>query len=151
VAGPPQLQVLFDSGNNTLQSINKTIARVADFLTKHVRENGDASNSASASGTVFLNETFIRVRWAWFTLPASLALFTLVFFVYTLFETARHGGHTNWKSSPLALLFHGLDAETLERYRHLDDLDEMGKKAKEAIVQLQKEDKGGWRLVAIRK
>lgn len=127
------------------------MARVADFLTKHVRENGDASNSASAPGTVFLNETFIRVRWAWFTLPASLALFTLVFFVYSLFETAKHGRDMNWKSSPLGLLFHGLDAETLERYSHLDDLDEMDEKAKGVIVQLQKEKNGGWRLVAVGK
>ena len=155
VNGQVQLQVLFDSGKNTLESINATMARVADFLTKYVRENGDASNSASAPGTAFQNETFLRVRWAWFTLPAALALFTLIFFVYTLIEIAGHERHTNWKSSPLALLFHGLDAETLERYRRLDLLDEMDEKAKEVNVQLQGggqgDGQGGWRLAAIGK
>jgi hypothetical protein len=71
--------------------------------------------------------------------------------VCTLVETAKHGKHTNWKSSPLALLFHGLDAETQERYSHLDDLDEMGEKAKETTVQLRMDGKGGWRLVAVGK
>jgi hypothetical protein len=151
VTGPAQLQVLFDDGNNTLKSINATMARVSDFLTTYVRENGDVSNSATAPGTVFQNETFIRVQWAWFTLPAALAIFTLVLLAYTLVETARHGRHTNWKSSPLALLFHGLDTETQDRYSHLDDLDEMGEKAKGAIVQLRKDEKGNLRLIAFGK
>lgn len=149
--GPAQLQVLFDNGDNTLESINTTMARVADFLTTYIRENGDTSNSAAAPGTVFQNETIIHVRWAWFTLPAALALFTLIFFFYTLVVTAKNGRHTNWKSSPLALLFHGLDAETQERYSLVDDLEEMDEKAKEATVQLQKDGQGGWRLRTVGK
>jgi hypothetical protein len=151
LVGSVQLQVLFNSGDNTLDSINNTMSRVADFLTTYVRENGDESNSASAPGTVFQNETFIRVRWAWFTLPAALSLFTLIFFMYTLVEIARHERHTNWKSSPLALLFHGLDAETQERYSRIDDLDEMDEMAKEVNVQLHMDGQGGWGLTAVGK
>jgi len=151
LSGAIQLQVLFNSGNNTLESINNTMNRVADFLTTYVRENGDESNSASAPGTVFQNETFIRVRWAWFTLPTALALFTLIFFMYTLTEIARRERHTNWKSSPLALLFHGLDKETQERYSQLDDLDEMDEKAKEVNVQLRRDGERGWELVVVGK
>jgi hypothetical protein len=151
LSGAIQLQVLFNSGNNTLESINNTMSRVADFLTTYVRENGDKSNSASAPGTIFQNETFIRVRWAWFTLPAALALFTWIFFTYTLVEIARHERHTNWKSSPLALLFHGLDKETQERYSRLDDLDEMDEKAKEVKVQLHRDGEHGWELVVVGK
>ena len=151
LSGAIQLQVLFNSGNNTLESINNTMSRVADFLTTYVRENGDNSNSASAPRTIFQNETFIRVRWAWFTLPAALALFTLIFFMYTLVGIARHERHTNWKSSPLALLFHGLDKETQERYSRLDDLDEMDEKAKEVNVQLHRDGERGWELVAVGK
>jgi hypothetical protein len=127
------------------------MSRVADFLTTYVRENGDESNSASAPGTLFQNETFIRVRWAWFTLPAALALFTLIFFMYTLVEIARCERHTNWKSSPLALLFHGLDKETQERYSRIDDLDEMDEKAKEVNVRLHRNGDRGWELVAVGK
>ena len=50
---------------------------------------------------------------------------------------------TNWKSSPLALLFHGLDKETQERYGQLDDLDEMDEKAKEVNVQLRRDGERG--------
>jgi len=149
--GSVQLQVLFNSGENTLESIKNTMSRVADFLPTYVRENGDESNSASAPGTVFQNETFIRVRWAWFTLPAALSLFTLIFFMYTLVEIARHERHTNWKSSPLALLFHGLDAETQERYSRIDDLDEMDEMAKEVNVQLHMDGRGSWGLAAVGK
>jgi hypothetical protein len=151
LSGSIQLQVLFDSGNNTLESINNTMSRVADFLTTYVRENGDKSNSASAPGTMLQNETFIRVRWVWFTLPAALAVFTLIFFMYTLVEIGRRERDTNWKSSPLALLFHGLDAETQERYRRLDGLDEMNEKAKEVNVQLHRDGQGGWGLTAVGK
>ena len=151
VSGSVQLQVLFDTGDNTLESINNAMGRVADFLTTYVRENGDKSNSASAPGTVFQNETFIRVRWVWFILPAALALFTLIFFIYTLVEIARRERHTNWKSSSLALLFHGLDAETQERYRRIDDLDEMDERAKEVNVQLHGDEQDGWRLTAVGK
>ena len=151
MTGSIQLEVLFNSGNNTLESINNTMSRVADYLTTYVRENGDGSNSAFAPGIVFQNETSIRVRWAWFTLPAALALFTLVFFMYTLVEIAGRGRHTNWKSSPLPLLFHGLDKETQERYSRLDDLDEMDEKAKELNVQLRRDEQHGWGLVAVGK
>jgi hypothetical protein len=151
LSGSVQLQVLFNSGDNTLESISNTMSRVADFLTTYVRENGDESNSAPAPGTVFQNETFIRVRWAWFTLPAALALFTLIFFMYTLVGIARHERHTNWKSSPLALLFHGLDAETQERYSRIHDLDEMDEMAKEVNVQLRMDGQGGWGLATVGK
>ena len=146
-----QLQVLYDAGNNTLESIKATMGRVAEFLTTYVRENGDESNSAAAPGTVFQNETFIRVRWAWFSLPVALALFTLNFFAYTLVEIARRERDTNWKSSPLPLLFHGLDAETQDRYSHLGNLDEMDDKAKEVVVQLHGDGHGGWRMAAVDK
>jgi hypothetical protein len=151
LSGSVQLQVLYDSGNNTLSSINNTMRRVADFLTTYVRENGDESNSAPAPGTMFQSETFIRVRWAWFTLPAASALSTLIFFMYTLVEIARCEGSTNWKSSPLALLFHGLDAETQERYSRLDDLDEMDEQAKKVNVRLRRDERGGWGLSAVGK
>lgn len=151
LSGSLQLQVLFNSGNSTFESINNTMSRVAAFLTTYVRENGDESNTASAPGTMFQNETFIRVRWTWFTLPAALALFTLIFFMYTPVEIARHERHTNWKSSPLALLFHGLDAETQERYSRIDDLDEMDEMAKEVNVQLHMDGQGGWGLAAFGK
>ena len=146
-----QLQVLYDAGNSTLESINNTMGRVAEFLTTYVRENGDESNSAAAPGTVFQNETFIHVRWAWFTLPAALALFTLIYFAFTLVEISRYERNTNWKSSPLPLLFHGLDAETLEKYSRLDGLDEMDEKAKQVVVRLQGDGQGGWRMAAVGK
>jgi hypothetical protein len=151
LSGSVQLQVLYDSGNNTLESINNKMSRVADFLTTYVRENGDDSNSAPAPGTMFQNETFIRVRWVWFTLPAASASATLIFFMYTLVEIARCERSTNWKSSPLALLFHGLDAETQERYNHLDNLDEMDEQAKGVNVRLCRDERGGWGLSAVGK
>jgi hypothetical protein len=84
-------------------------------------------------------------------LLAALSLFTLIFFMYTLVEIARHERHMNWKSSPLALLFHGLDAETQERYSRIDDLNEMDEMAKEVNVQLHMDGQGGWGLTAVGK
>jgi len=75
----------------------------------------------------------------------------LIFFAYTLVRVARQERQTNWKSSQLALLFHGLDGETQQSYRGLDDLEEMEEKAKEVSAQLHTDDQGGWRLAATAK
>ena len=47
---------------------------------------------------------------------------------------ASHERNSSWKSSPLALLFHGLDAVTQERYSRLDLLGEVYEKVKEVNV-----------------
>lgn len=54
-----------------------------------------------------------------------------------------------WKSSSLAVLFHGLGSETRTQLGALDNLDQMNQRAGQVTVQLRQTD-GGWRLVSDR-
>jgi hypothetical protein len=54
-----------------------------------------------------------------------------------------------WKSSPLVLVYHGLEEKTLDQYEleRLDDIESMVKAAEQLQVRLVQTQKG-WELVS---
>lgn len=146
-------QMIYNMGNVSFESVNSTFANISEAMTQHMRQNGMVNFSAPAVGQVHHSATCVQVRWWWLALPAIMVCLTLVFFVFVLLSTrpdynARN--KTSWKSSPLALLFHGLDQDVLSNEQVRGDLtrkEEMDAIAKSLVVRLSPTGKG-WNFVA---
>ena len=160
--GPAVLQAIYNSENLTFERLNETWRNMSDSITNYMREHGAGDSGAGFSystpalGEVHTEQSCIRVQWLFILYPAVLVVLALIFFVAMLFETS-HGdsGRTDldWKSSPLALIFHGLDHDTArqtdERFSLLWTRD-MEDVAKEMAVRLSQSD-SGWKLVRVEK
>ncbi|KAK1845450.1 hypothetical protein CCHR01_11946 [Colletotrichum chrysophilum] len=121
-----------------------------------------------ASGTVKVMQTCVYVEWSWIAYPAALLVLQAVFSAMVLAgprTTRSRGGLRNsaWKSSPLALLFHGLEGDIRRENKDLTTVDQMTrpgpapaqqsqsisdeeweKLSPEANIQWLGDDKWGW-------
>ncbi|MCJ1439219.1 hypothetical protein MMC27_008610 [Xylographa pallens] len=159
------LDFLYQGGNATLSSINSTMASIANSLTLTMRsivlgpQDYNASYNKKASyleyapaiGIAYRTEVCVQVQWEWLSLPVILATMTVLFFIFTLLAPRgqRRGGHVtrnDWKSSMVALLFHGLEGRARERLGALNYSSEMEESAERMVVQLQCGNEG-WRFV----
>ena len=113
--GNPWLEVMFNSGTATLRTLQAYINGLANTLTAVVRKYGDASEATVVAGTTYRAETCIVVQWAWLSLPATLLLLAIIFLTVTIWRMETRQV-VLWKSSPLALLFHGVDREFKGQY-----------------------------------
>jgi hypothetical protein len=145
-ADPAWMMQLYNNGNASLQTINATWTAIADSMTMRIRKSGDPSNSEPAAGVVMQTDTCVSVQWLWLIFPAALLLLTLVFLLATMALSIKYRNRHIWKGSPLALLFHGIDQELSDRYRLVDQLDEMEEKAEHTVVQI-KHTQGGLHFV----
>lgn len=147
--GPPQVQKIFNGSYINFQSINTTFSNIAEAMTVHIRQSGvRISNfSTGAQGVMLSEQTCVAVCWPWLAFPAALCVATIVPFLGIIFQrTPRHLHTTGWKSSPLPLVFHGLDV-------HATGVTDMGglkihemeEKAKDMSVQLGPSGRG-WRF-----
>jgi hypothetical protein len=57
---------------------------------------------------VRLTEIYVSVRWLWLVFPSALVALGVVFLGLTMLTNRRRGLRL-WKSSILAILFHGLE------------------------------------------
>lgn len=57
-------------------------------------------------GTMYNTEIMVKVQWLWLILPASLVLGSNIFLTLTILKSKTR---VPWKSSVLALLFHGIN------------------------------------------
>jgi hypothetical protein len=105
VSGSAFLQNLYQSGNITLASFSTQFNRMAGSMTAFMRQNGAPGTAQFARGKVLKTTTCVKVRWGWIALPAVLALFTSIFLIATMYIS--NNGFV-WKTSSLAVLFHGL-------------------------------------------
>lgn len=86
-------------------------------------------------GTSTALHVYIAIRWPWLIFTGAILLSTLVFFALVVLQSAKNGVVV-WKSSPLALLFHGLQLEDKERCEPMN-LEGMEHRAKQIRVQLR--------------
>lgn len=115
-SGAAQMQAIYNEGYLTFDRLDQTWRNVSDSITTYMREHGDANFSVPARGIAFRDQTCVHIRWGFLAYPAVLVLLAIIFFVCMVYETRR--GPTSrhdWKSSPLPLLFHGLDREALRK------------------------------------
>lgn len=119
-------------GNIT--EIGSVFHSLASALTTHARSK---VCDCRVKGITWTVESYVRVRWPWMILPGALVVFTLVFFVATVFNT-RH--QFIWKSSPLALLFSNLateEAHTREEFEMHPHLSKMEKTSQKIKARLE--------------
>ena len=103
-----ELLQVYDFGNVTLESLNSTFQNISESITTYMRDTGNANHSEPARGNVLHGQTCLEVRWGWLALPATLVVVTLLFFIVMIIQTRPTGNRAQiWKSSPLALIYHG--------------------------------------------
>lgn len=132
-----------NEGRSNMSYVQGIIDNLATALTSHVRSLGTGD---PVYGDMRLTHTFVRVRWAWLAYPVALVLLSILFLVSTIIKSARCADQEVWKSSPLALLYHGFHTETRERLGPLNTLEEMERSSQQVRVTLRK-DRVGWKLV----
>lgn len=100
-------QNLYNNGSADLNSTKRFMNGLTNSMTSIIRQRGDYPATNYFHGTAYTTSTCITVRWAWLSLPCSLLAVTIGFFVMVILKSKD--SQKTWKSSPLALLFHGLD------------------------------------------
>lgn len=147
--GSVQLNKLFNDGRLSFESIDAIFSNISDSMTAYIRQIPPQSGMqldetpASARGRAFQTQTCIQVRWGYLTVFVALVLLTTTFLVAVMRETSRHHEADPWKSSSLALLFHGLHPETRDPHGgEMASVEEMETVAKEMRVRLRKGRKG---------
>lgn len=98
---------------------------------------------ATIYGSAWTNDTYVYIKWEWLILPISLVALTILFLAITIVQTKRND-MAIWKTSTLALLFHGLRADDVGLPDGKLRLATMEETARHAKVQWDNE-KGVWR------
>jgi hypothetical protein len=119
--------------------LSSVMAEVATSFSTYLRSLPGPNNRAI--GTAWKMETFIHVRWGWLILPILVVLMGVAFLLSAIIRTRRLAV---WKSSILAILFHGLGEQ---HTRQAQGLIEMEGTAKGIRVRLKRTREGGWGLV----
>ncbi|KAI9656657.1 MAG: hypothetical protein M1831_004567 [Alyxoria varia] len=140
------LSAFFNDGSPSVRHSERTMNHLSEAMTNHLRKT-DARGSV-VNGEMRTSETCVRAAWPWLTLPLVLVIGTCIFQIATMIKATRHskmvGDKDNvWKSSQLALLYHGLDEEPAGPVYSLNDMD---REAKNTNVQLSAKD-DGWKLL----
>jgi len=119
--------------------LSRIMAEVATSFSTYLRSLPAPNNRAV--GTAWKMETFIHVRWGWLILPILVVLMGVVFLLSAIIRTRRLAV---WKSSILAILFHGLGDHPKRPAQGLVEMDDA---AKDIRVRLKLTREGGWGLV----
>lgn len=149
-ATPPYFSDVVELFLHENRQVPEIFTRLAQNLTVAIRTAAAfqviGPGMGKALGVTWLSKTIVRVRWAWLSFPCALLVASLVFLVITVVGTAR-GELGIWKSSTLALLFHGLGergGERVEGSGHVVGMEETARRMKVRFVD---EGKGGGWLV----
>ena len=141
--GSEALQTIYNYGNVSFDRVNQVFENVSDSMTDFFRLQTFPKYNDPAQGLVSQNQTCLGVRWPWLAFPTALVLLTLTFFIAMLVESRPRAfkNASIWKSTPLALLFHGLE---LLDGRHVDgdDVSDMETMAREITVRLETTNDG---------
>jgi len=121
---------------------------LAASMTNNIRKQND-SESSPFEGETYKIESYVHVQWAWLTYPLVLLLASLLCLFGTILDSARRKILV-WKSSNLALLFHGqgLDLNDQEGVA-MNALSQMGAVAQELKFTLVQKEDENWNLVRV--
>ena len=146
IKGPQSLQTIYNYGNVTFDRVNETFQNISDSITSFIRQSKFSNWSNPAEGVTMRDQVCLSVRWGWLALPAVLVLLTVIFFIAIIVDTRPTGNCAPvWKSSPLALLFHGFELPDKDA-AGIDELDDMEELAKGIIVRFSSTN-GGLKFV----
>lgn len=88
--------------------ISPGLDQIAASITNSMRRR--TNGTETVTGAAWAPQTFVQIRWVWITLPAVLLIFSFIFLVGTILESARKNVAI-WKTSALAVLLHGLSGD----------------------------------------
>ncbi|KAK4548647.1 hypothetical protein LTR36_009558 [Oleoguttula mirabilis] len=111
---------------------NSTIANMTYYMTNNLRKTTDTGPGYSY-GTMSDSETHFHARWGWLAYPIAIVLISLLFVIVTIIKSKNHDP---WKSSVVALMFHGFQDADRGTYTKLDDPAEMVKATRSWSVSL---------------
>lgn len=101
---PTSLRRIGEETGNKIDTVDAVFKSLATRLTNHVRTAPNICRSAF-SGTVWSNETYISVSWPWIFYPVAVVGTTFLLLLAIIIKTRDE---YIWKSSPLALVFLGM-------------------------------------------
>ncbi|RDW64467.1 DUF3176 domain-containing protein [Aspergillus mulundensis] len=120
--------------------LEEVVGNVAASFTKAgLTARGQNGTKVMVPGTMSSMEVYVSVRWQWLIFPAALVVMALVFLALTITVNRRQGLRL-WKSSVLALLFHGLEGVRWEDECYSQNLaiaSQMDLTAQEVKVKLE--------------
>lgn len=119
------------------------MGKLALAMTTYIRDPSQSPNTANfVYGIASSIETYVHVQWQWITLPTALVGMSILFLGGTMMRNeSKHA--LAWKSSSLALLFHGLEGV---RKNTGEGMDEMRAVARKTRVVLTQSYNGEWKL-----
>ncbi|KAI1618738.1 hypothetical protein EDD36DRAFT_414399 [Exophiala viscosa] len=144
---------LYENGSITGDAVAQMFENVATTMSNFARSSSSTLLDGNeldldlrpARAPDLLQNSCININWPWLALPATLMLLSILFLGLTVAESALPGSTGIWKSSPLALLWHGFEMPQ-PTDSTLDDLKTMEKMSSNMNVQLQ-QTALGWNLV----
>jgi hypothetical protein len=119
-SGPQVLQHLYNAGYNDFDWVDSIFNNASIALTNYIRQNGQMHYSRNAIGEVSHFAICVDIQWPWITLPAALGILTVILLILSIVANRRKQTPI-WKSSPLALFFHGPSVAGQPNQTELDD------------------------------
>ncbi|KAL4877525.1 hypothetical protein BJY04DRAFT_222079 [Aspergillus karnatakaensis] len=92
---------LLNGSQNPISALPSNTATLSESPAQDLKHH-------TVDGTAYVMEVYVSVNWRWFSLPAALIALAIVFLLATMLINRRQRLHL-WKSSLLAVLFHGLN------------------------------------------
>lgn len=125
----------FAESEGTQQIVNLGPKTVLANIAKSLTRLAMSTNLTPIYGNPIVLVAHVRVRWSWLILPVLLVFGGIGFFLSTILATKRHRAPL-WKSSVLAILFHGLDSREIKAAAVGNSVQEMDRTAASMLVSL---------------
>ncbi|KAM0255276.1 hypothetical protein ACHAQJ_005931 [Trichoderma viride] len=112
------MQALYANASITEASVTEMLDDLAITMTNFVRSSPDQLangppppnvDNAAVLTPIILQESCIRINWPWLAFPAALIIMSMLLLCLTVFTAMESSSAGVWKSSTLALLWHGFD------------------------------------------
>ncbi|KAE9377208.1 hypothetical protein N431DRAFT_555454 [Stipitochalara longipes BDJ] len=121
---------------------NFLMTALAKAMTTYIRDPVQSKAADLVYGTASRDETFVQVQWHWLTLPTALLGMSILFLGGTMLKNeSKHA--LAWKSSSLALLFHGLEGVRKNTGEGMYQVREVARKTRVVLIQSHN---GEWKL-----
>lgn len=140
VSSQSWIGIIFNNGTS-VETLTTIWSNLAESMTIQMRQAGENATNP-ATGEVWKTATCIQVQWAWLAFPIILLASSIAVLAATIIHSRRRSPQQIWKSSALAILFHGLDSALKERVRDVDNMDEMERIARKLHATLYDEGRG---------
>ncbi|EXF86189.1 hypothetical protein CFIO01_02248 [Colletotrichum fioriniae PJ7] len=152
ITGPTWLKQIYAQAASNLSTVENMARGLANSMTAGMRNKPydglddkrieeHYSGLRAVVGATLVADTCVYVHWLWVVYPVALLVLQWTFCALVL--TNRRSSPSNggrqymaWKSSPLALLFNGLDEDLSKRHEGLHTLKKMSQVAESTIVQM---------------